>query len=93
MTADIRQTVASGKPYPVLSSPAGTTDSLQSFLGDAEFTVDGGAGGPMLIRGHGTMLGDQVRFHQKDHLGGKDVRVWHVSRRDGGFVAESVAAF
>ena len=93
MTADIRQTVASGKPYPVLVPPAGTSDSLQLFLGDVEFSLDGGGGRPMVIRGHGTPLGDMVRFHQKDHIGGKDVRVWHISKRDGGFVAESVAAF
>ena len=93
MTADIRQTVASGKPYPVLVPPAGTTDSLESFLGDAEFSLDAGGGKPMVIRGHGTPLGDMVRFHQKDHIGGKDVRVWHVTRGDQGFVAEALAAF
>jgi hypothetical protein len=89
MTADIRQPVASGKPYPVTVPPAGAPESLDRFLGDAEFTIDGGS----VIRGHGVRLGDLVRFHQKDHLGGKDVRVWHVSRRDGGFLAEHIAAF
>jgi hypothetical protein len=93
MTADIRQTVASGKPYPVLVPPAGASGSLALFTGDAEFTLDGGHGRPMLIRGHGVAHGDVVRFHQKDHIGGKDVRVWHISQRDGAFVAESIAAF
>lgn len=93
MTADIRQTIASGKPYPVLVPPAGPPQSLQSFVGDAEFTLDGGPGSPLLVRGHGVTHGDVVRFHQKDHIGGKDVRVWHVSQHDGGFVAESIAAF
>jgi hypothetical protein len=93
MTADIRQTIASGKPYPVLVPPTGTVRSLQLFVGDAEFTLDGGAGAPVIVRGHGVEHGDVVRFHQKDHIGGKDVRVWHVTQRDGGFVAESIAAF
>jgi hypothetical protein len=93
MTADIRQSVASGKPYSVMVPPAGDSPSLDLFVGDAEFTLDGGGGAPMLIRGHGVPLGDLVRFHQKDHMGGKDVRVWHVSQQDGGFVAEHVAAF
>jgi hypothetical protein len=93
MTADIRQTIASGKPYPVLVPPAGASGSLQLFVGDAEFILDGGAGAPVVVHGHGVTHGDVVRFHQKDHIGGKDVRVWHVSQGDGGFVAESIAAF
>jgi hypothetical protein len=92
MTADIRQSVASGKPYPVTVPPAGDSASLDLFVDDAEFTVDGGSA-PMLIRGHGVRHGDVVRFHEKDHIGGKDVRVWHVSQRDGGFVAQSISAF
>jgi hypothetical protein len=92
MTADIRQTIASGKPYPVLVPPPGPSGSLQLFVGDAEFSLDGG-GTPVRICGHGVLHGDVVRFHQKDHIGGKDVRVWHVSGQDGQFVAESIAAF
>ena len=93
MTADIRQTVASGKPYAVLVPPVGGSGSLHLFVGDAEFTLDGGRGAPLVIRGHGVAHGDVVRFHQKDHIGGKDVRVWHVTQRDAGFVAEALAAF
>jgi hypothetical protein len=93
MSADIRQTIASGKPYPVLVPPTGGPASLELFVGDAEFTLDGGSGGPTVVRGHGVAHGDVVRFHQKDHIGGKDVRVWHISQRDGAFVAESIAAF
>jgi hypothetical protein len=93
MTADIRQSVASGKPYPVMVLPVGSSPSLDLFLGDAEFTLDGGGGVPMLIRGQGVPHDGLVRFHQKDHPGGKDVRVWHVSQRDGSFLAESIAAF
>ena len=37
--------------------------------------------------------GDVVRFHEKDHIGGKDVRVWHVTPRGEGFEAEALSAF
>jgi hypothetical protein len=93
MAADIRQTVASGKPYPVLVPPTGAAGSLDLFVGDAEFTLDGGSGAPMLIRGHGVAHGDVVRFHQKDHIGGKDVRVWHVRDVGSRFEAEAISAF
>jgi hypothetical protein len=92
MTGDIRQPVISGLPYPVTSSAAGEPTGLDDFLGDTEFTVDL-KGHPLLVRGHGSRLDEVVRFHEKDHLGGKDVRVWHVAARDGGFVAEHIAAF
>jgi hypothetical protein len=92
MTADIRPIVASGKPYPVTVLPEGDSASLDRFLGDAEFTLDAG-GAALVIQGHGVRLDDVVRFHEKDHPGGKDVRVWHVTQRDGGFVAEHIAAF
>lgn len=91
MTAEIRQSVISGKPYPVTVPPVGASPSIELFLGDAEFTIDGG-GAPKLIRGHGVPLGELIRFHEKDAVG-KDVRVWHVSRRDDDFVAEHIAAF
>jgi hypothetical protein len=92
MTADPRPIVASGKPYAVAVPPVEGSSSLEQFLGDAEFTIDG-TGGHLVIRGHGVPLGEVVRFHEKDHLGGKDVRVWHVSSSADGFVAEHVAAF
>jgi hypothetical protein len=87
-----RPIVASGKPYAVTTPPAADSPSLDQFLGDVEFTIDG-TGGPLLLKGHGIALEDVVRFHEKSEIGGKDVRVWHVSRRDGGFVAEHIAAF
>ncbi|MCW2678435.1 MAG: uncharacterized protein JWR70_3475 [Modestobacter sp.] len=92
MTGDIRQPVISGLPYPVTSSAAGGQDALDGFLGDTEFTIDLG-GDPLLVRGHGSRLAEMVRFHEKDHIGGKDVRVWHITVRDGGVVAEHIAAF
>jgi hypothetical protein len=92
MTTQHRNTIASGKPYLVVAPAVGVDPSLDAFLGDAEFSIDTG-GEPLLIRGHGVSHGELVRFHEKDAVGGKDVRVWHITQRPGGFVAESVAAF
>ncbi|MEU2348933.1 hypothetical protein [Modestobacter sp. NPDC049651] len=92
MTHASRPIVASGKPCAVTVLPDGGPPSLDSFLGDAEFTVDG-APGPVVVRGHGVPLGEEVRFHEKDVTGGKDVRVWHVRRDGDGFSAVHVAAF
>jgi len=92
MTAQSWHSIASGKPYLVTGSSVGEATSLDKFLGDAEFTIDG-EGGPVLVRGHGVPLEDEVRSHEKSEIGGKDVRVWHVSADERGIVAESIAAF
>ena len=92
MTTQSWHSIASGKPYLVTGLVTGEATSLDQFLGDAEFTLDG-EGGPVVVRGHGVPLEDVVRFHEKDTIGGKDVRVWHISSGDRGLVAESVAAF
>ena len=84
--------VVSGVRCPVVSV-AGTDPSLLAqFHGTTEFTVDM-AGTPYLVRGCGSKLDGQVRFHEKDEVLGRDVRVWHVTEADGAFVAEHVAAF
>jgi hypothetical protein len=94
MTTQHRNSIASGKPYLVLAPvpAAGDSPSLDAFLGDAEFSIDIG-GEPLLISGHGVTHGELVRFHEKSSLGGKDVRVWHITQRSGGYVAESQSAF
>jgi hypothetical protein len=92
MTTQHRNTIASGKPYLVVAPAVGVDPPLDAFLGDAEFSIDTG-GEPLLIRGHGVIHGELVRFHEKDAVGGKDVRVWHITQRSGGYVAESQAAF
>ena len=94
MSTQSWHTIASGKPYLVVAPAPGDSRSLEAFLGDVEFSIDAGGGRePMLVRGHGVSHGEVVRFHEKDSIGGKDVRVWHISAAPGGFVAESVAAF
>ncbi len=86
-------TVVSGVACPV-TSVAGTDPTLLAqFLGETQFTVDTGGGHTYLVRGTGSSLEQQVRFHEKDEVLGRDVRVWHVSQVDGGFMAEHVAAF
>jgi hypothetical protein len=92
MTGDIRQTVISGKPYPVTRLPAGEPAALELFVGDAEFTVDLG-GDPHLVRGRGLRQDATVRFFEKDHIGGKDVRVWQITQRGEAFQAEAVPVF
>jgi hypothetical protein len=92
MTTQHRNSIASGKPYLVVAPAVADRPSLEAFLGDTEFSIDTG-GEPLVIRGHGVTHGDLVRFFEKDAVGGKDVRVWHVQQRSGGYVAESQSAF
>ena len=84
--------VVSGVRCPVVSV-AGTEPSLLAqFHGTTEFTIDM-AGTPYLVRGCGSSLQGQVRFHEKDEVLDRAVRVWHVSAVGDGFAAEHVAAF
>ena len=93
MTAQQSHSIASGKPYLVTGLRAGTVASLEEFLGETEFSIDG-VDGPVLVRAHGVPLEDKVRFHEKSgDGGGKDVRVWHVCLQGDVVVAESIGAF
>jgi hypothetical protein len=84
--------VISGVPYLVAPGDHDGPTTLDGFLGDTEFTIDL-AGHPYQVRGCGSRLDDRIRFHEKHHLVGKDIRVWHVSTAGSGFVAEHIAAF
>ena len=86
------QSVVSGVRCPVVSVAGTDPYLLAQFHGTTEFTVDM-AGTPYLVRGCGSTHEGQVRFHEKDEVLGRDVRVWHVSEQDGAFSAEHVAAF
>jgi hypothetical protein len=93
MTGDIRQTVISGVPYLVTSVSDGRPTTLDAFIDAAEFTISL-KDQDHLVRGHARELDDKVVFYEKDHPGGKDVRVWHVTVDDSGTMkAEAVAAF
>ena len=84
--------VISGVAHPVESVAGRPPTVLAQFLAETEFTVDM-AGDHYLVRGCGSKLDGQVRFHEKDELLHHDVRVWHVTAADGGFSAEHIAAF
>jgi hypothetical protein len=86
------QSVVSGVRCPVVSVAGTDPCLLAQFHGTTEFTVDM-AGTPYLVRGCGSTLDGRVRFHEKDHVLGRDVRVWQVSQQDGRFLAEHVAMF
>jgi hypothetical protein len=86
------QSVVSGIACPVRSVAGTDPRLLAQFLGTTEFTVDM-SGTPYLVRGCGSWNDAHVRFHEKDEVLGRDVRVWHVDEVDGAFVAEHVAAF
>lgn len=79
----------SGVPYPVVDVDGTPTDDLSAFVGTVAITIDK-RGTPYVIEGEGRARADAVRVHEKNGKGGKDVRVWQVSRSDGGFVAETV---
>ena len=89
---DTPVSVVSGVPYPVTAVGGADPSRLDDFLGETAFTVDM-AGRAYLVRGAGSELEGQVRFHEKSELMGKDVRVWHVTREGEGFRAVHVAAF
>ncbi len=84
--------VISGVCCPVWSVGDGDPHRLEDFLGDTEFTVSM-AGSPYVVHGCGSRHGDHVRFHEKDDMVGRDIRVWHVTLADQGFQAEHIAAF
>ena len=88
----IPHSVISGVAYPVESVAGHPPTGLAQFLGETEFTVDR-AGDHYLVRGCGSELDSQVRFHEKDEGMHHDIRVWHVTPADGGFSAEHIAAF
>ena len=86
--------VASGRPYHVKACRGRVPTALADFEGEADFILSTERGATA-VRGVGAIHGDNcVRFHEKDvDHDGKDVRVWHITQRSGGYVAESQAAF
>jgi hypothetical protein len=86
--------VASATPYAVVLVGDWAPTSAEALASADGFTVDL-AGAAYQVRGCGRVVGDQVRFHEKDVANsGKDIRVWTVTRHDdGSFTAEHAAAF
>lgn len=89
---DTPKSVISGVSYPVTSVAGAAPADLAAFFGDTVFVLDM-AGRAYEVKGSGSELGGQVRFHEKSDVAGKDVRVWHVSQEEDGFSAIHVAAF
>ena len=89
--SDTPPSVISGRPYPVSVLGGTPPATLDDFLGERDFTIDM-AGQPYAVKGIGSRLEDQVRFHEKSGHG-KDVRVWHITQNGSGFCAEHMAAF
>ncbi len=89
---DTPVSVVSGVPYPVTSVGGAAPSELGDFVGELVFTIDM-SGRSYDVKGIGGELEGQVRFHEKSDVGGKDVRVWHVTREGEGFRAVHVAAF
>ena len=87
MSSKIAGAVA-GVAYPVTSVAGRDATVLAQFLAETGFTVDVD-GSTCLVKGRGSPQDGQVCFHESDDLG-QDVRVWHVSQVDSGFVAEHV---
>ena len=84
--------VVSGVPYQVTAVAGAAPSELRDFLGETVFTIDM-SGNAYEVKGAGSELEGQVRFHEKSDAAGKDVRVWHVTREGEGFRAVHVAAF
>jgi hypothetical protein len=85
------QSVPGGPAQRVLEVQGRPPASLLDFDGDVSFVV--GEEMRYLVQGAGRVTGDEVRFHEKDVHGGKDVRVWQVRQDESHFVAEPVSTF
>jgi hypothetical protein len=82
-----------GRPYVVVLAEDVGVATLGHFVGHATFTIDKD-GAESQISGEGVARDGGVRFHEKDVVRGKDVRVWQISRESsGGFTAASTSAF
>ena len=84
--------VVSGVAYRVTSVGGSAPSGLDALVGETEFTIDLG-GSSYVVHGAGNHLDDRIRFHEKDAVMGKDVRVWHVQSSADGLQAEHIAAF
>lgn len=66
--------------------------ALEDFTRDVGFVVDDEA--RHVIHGCGRLVGDAVRFHEKDiAVNGKDIRVWTIRRAGEQFFAEQTPSY
>ena len=80
--------VVSCSAYVVTQVGGRPPTALEEFAGLTDFVAEGLTGSHHVSGQGGEVVGDTVRFYEKDNHGtGKDVRVWTVCRRDAGFLA------
>jgi hypothetical protein len=85
------ESVPSGMARRVLEVSGRPPGSLADFDGDVAFVIDDES--RHLIQGSGRVVGDGVRFHEKDRANGKDVRVWGIRQEGEVFFAEQAPSF
>jgi hypothetical protein len=85
------ESVQSGMARRVLEVEGRPPSSLSDFDGEVVFMIDDES--HHLIQGAGRVLGDAVRFHEKDRASGKDVRLWGIRQDGEAFFAEQTPNF
>ena len=93
MDSSAPDAVDCGRPYVVVLGKDAGVATLGQFVGHTMFTIDKD-GAESQISGEGVARDGGVRFHEKDVVRGKDVRVWEINEAsNGGFTAASTSAF
>jgi hypothetical protein len=93
MNSSAADPVDCGRPYRVVPAKDGRAVTLGLFVGQTVFTIDKD-GIESQVAGDGVARDGGVRFHEKDAVRGKDVRVWEIrAEPGGGFSAASTSAF
>lgn len=93
MASSAPDPVDCGRPYGVVRAQDAEASTFGQFVGHTVFTIDKD-GAESEISGDGAANDAGVRFHEKDVIYGRDVRVWQISREpSGGFTATSTSAF
>jgi hypothetical protein len=85
------ESVPSGMARRVLEVEGRPPNSLSDFDGEVAFMIDDES--HHLIQGSGRVVGDAVRFHEKDRADGKDIRVWGIRQAGEAFLAEQTPSF
>ena len=85
------ESVQAGMARRVLEVQGHPPGSLADFDGDVAFVIDDGS--RHRIQGSGRVIGDRVRFYEKDRTDGKDIRVWGIRQDAEVFLAEQTPSF
>jgi hypothetical protein len=85
------ESVPAGMARRVLEVQGHPPRSLADFDGDVAFIIDDESRHE--IQGSGRVIGDMVRFHEKDRADGKDIRVWGIRQEAQSFLAEQTPSF